>query len=88
MEENLKPFSFRKHGGFSSVVENSSVKTMDNSFSLENKPLVPKYCIIDHRRCYSNCCDIVLANGSVVSCRRRRGVPSRYTKPKNGSVGV
>ena len=79
-------FSLRKHGGFSSVGENSNVKVMDNSFSVENKSLVFKYCFIDQRRCYSSSCDIVLVSGEVVSCKRRRGVRSRFTKAKNGSV--
>jgi len=85
LEKNVKPFSFSKHGGFCSV-ENPNVKTMDSSFSLENKPLVPKFCMVDHKRCYNKSCDIVSVDGSVVPCRRRRGFRGRFTKANNGSV--
>jgi hypothetical protein len=45
-----------------------------------------KYCS-DGRRCYRQSCDIILTDGSVISCRRRRGFRGRFTRPKCG-VGV
>lgn len=43
-----------------------------------------KYCKFDGVRCFSNSCDRVLADGSVVSCRRRRGSRGRFTRAKSG----
>jgi hypothetical protein len=55
---------------------------MSKTFGYVEKSVV-KYCKFDNGRCYRDSCDIIDGLGSVVSCLRRRGFHSRFTRRKN-----
>jgi hypothetical protein len=52
--------------------------------SLVSVTSVTAKCCSDGRRCYRQSCDIILTDGSVVSCKRRRGSRGRFTRAKSG----